>query len=411
MTSDFVSDNLRKSPAYLVVLITRVISACIMWVDFVLIFSLASYFWESTPTTVGATAALYGLPGLIFGPFLGRFADQTNPVKVLYISYSARCLTSVGLAYAPSWKIFLLFVFLKGVSNLAATPAEQILLKLSLKSSQVASGISILTMVDQTVKIGAPLVAAVMAQFFFAQSGFLFSSVLAIIGILVLYLFSVFSNVFKTIDRAASKTISFKYLLSALNQDIVLKVAFFAAVTQSLILGIYDPLLALLLKQIGFPAGSFGVIVSCTASGGILGALIFRRYLAKTNPLTVLVSSLCGFGGTIFVPGAMYLADSTPTISLLCLLWILNGAFYATSSLFFVTTMQKRCAVEIIGTVSASARSIIISVMVMGPIIGSWLAHYTSIGFVFFVSGIFAIISGVCFLSFTRFRKILTNAI
>lgn len=410
MTSDPTTAGLLKTPAYLVVLITRVVSSCIIWIDFVLIFSLASYFWHSTPTTVGATAALYGLPGLLIGPFIGRLADQTSPVKVLYFSYITRGLTSIGLAFAPSWELFLLFVFLKGISNLAATPAEQILLKLSLKKIQIASGVSALAVVDQVVKIGAPLIAAAMAQFFFAQSGFLFSAALAVIGMLILVTFSIFSNAFTTVDRPASKPISFKLLLVTIHKNFVLKLAFYVALTQSLILGIYDPLLALLLKQLGFTSGSFGVIVSCTALGGIIGAIVFRKNLSSFNPILVTAASLCGFGFTVFVPGAIYLTGFTPPMALLCFLWIFNGAFYAISALFFVTTMQKQCAVEIIGTVSASARSIMISVMVMGPIIGSWLANFTSIGFVFFASGLLAISSGIYLLISPRFKNALSKA-
>ncbi|WP_057446994.1 MFS transporter [Pseudomonas syringae group genomosp. 3] len=408
MTSG-TTTGLLKIPAYLVVLITRVVSSCAIWIDFVLIFSLASYFWHSTPTTVGATAALYGLPGLLIGPFIGRLADRTSPVKVLYISYVARGLTSIGLAFAPSWELFLLFVFFKGVSNLAATPAEQILLKLSLKDAQIASGVSFLAVVDQVVKIGAPLIAATMAQFFFAQSGFLFSAVLAIIGMLILLMFSLFSKAFATAECTVSKPIRFRLLLATIHKNFFLKLAFYVALTQSLILGIYDPLLALLLKQLGFTSGSFGVIVSCTASGGIIGAIIFRKYLSSFNPIILTAASLCGFGFTVFVPGAIYLAGFTPPMALLCFLWVFNGAFYAISALFFVTTMQKQCAVEIIGTVSASARSIMISVMVIGPIIGSWLASFTSIGFVFFASGFLAISSGICLLISPRFKSVLSK--
>ncbi len=249
-----------------------------------------------------------------------------------------------------------------------------------------------------------------MAQFFFAQSGFLFSAALAVIGMLILVTFSIFSNAFTTVDRPASKPISFKLLLVTIHKNFVLKLAFYVALTQSLILGIYDPLLALLLKQLGFTSGSFGVIVSCTALGGIIGAIVFRKNLSSFNPILVTAASLCGFGFTVFVPGAIYLTGFTPPMALLCFLWIFNGAFYAISALFFVTTMQKQCAVEIIGTVSASARSIMISVMVMGPIIGSWLANFKSIGFVFFASGLLAISSGIYLLISPRFKNALSKA-
>src|SRR5689334_21882809 len=91
---------------YLAVTTLRTCSSIILWVDFTLIFSLLSYHWHAEPTTVGLATALYGLPGLMLGPFFGRLADLKNPIFLLYGSYIARGITSLLLVFSPTMDTF-----------------------------------------------------------------------------------------------------------------------------------------------------------------------------------------------------------------------------------------------------------------------------------------------------------------
>jgi MFS family permease len=117
--------NLQSVPGYRALAAARVLSSAILWVDFTLVFSLLGYYWHADATTIGVASALYGLPGLVLGPFFGALADRVNPVAMLAVSYLARALTSLLLLFAPDIHFFVLLVFLKGLANLGAMPTGQ----------------------------------------------------------------------------------------------------------------------------------------------------------------------------------------------------------------------------------------------------------------------------------------------
>ena len=96
----------------------------------------------------------------------------------------------------------------------------------------------------------------------------------------------------------------------------------------------------------------------------------------KSNVAPAICSSLCKI-------------DFSPYLMLG--LWGANGAFYALAAMSFGVIMQTRCPVETIGTVSASARSAQLFVMVLGPLIGASVANATSLELVFVLSGIVAL--------------------
>ena len=74
--------NLQSVPGYRALAAARVLSSAILWVDFTLVFSLLGYYWHADATTIGVASALYGLPGLVLGPFFGALADRVNPVAM-----------------------------------------------------------------------------------------------------------------------------------------------------------------------------------------------------------------------------------------------------------------------------------------------------------------------------------------
>ncbi|KTB88287.1 hypothetical protein AO069_06495 [Pseudomonas syringae pv. syringae PD2774] len=395
MTVDRTNDISWRKPKFLIVILNRIISSSIIWIDFVLIFSLTAYYWLATPSIVGVAAALYGLPGLILGPFIGRAIDRSDPIKALYISYLARGITSFALVFAPTIELFLIAVLFKGIANLAAMPTEQVIIKKSFSSSQLASGIGLLTVIDQIIKICAPFFAGILAQVIFARFGFLFSAFLAMVGALTIFLLSTPSTNEDFSRSRAISSPSFRVLLVALSQEKILKFSFTAALIQSFLLGVYDPLLALFLKQLGYNAASFGVIVSCTAVGGIIGATIYKRAITSCSHSSLLSGAMCGFGFTVLMPGILFLNNMHISILLLYALWVLNGICYALTAMYFAVTLQQRCDLETIATVSASARSALIFVMIIGPLIGSSLVKYSSLGFVFLLSGILAVVTGI----------------
>lgn len=394
MTAIF--SRLFGTPGYSYLLSLRAISSIILWIDFTLMFSLLTYFWQANATVIGVTSALYGLPGLVLGPFFGRLADRTNPLTMLLCSYLARGITSFLLIFAPSIEVFVALIFLKGLANLGAMPAEQILVRSLLTREQIIANTSITTAIDQFIKILSPLIGALLAQYYAAGAGFGISTALSALGFAVLIgLRTTASKNNKTLSAPNQKNAGrFDAFFILLKKNVLFRYAFLCAIIQTAVLGFYDPLLALFLKHQGFPAGTFGTIVSCTAAGAILGAIIFRRIFSGSGGLNLIAVALTGFGATVFIPGVLTLCGLPVPFYVLCLLWVANGGFYGLASMSFGVILQTECPHEAIGVISSTARSVQLGVLVTGPLLGSALATASSIPAVFLLSGCAAILAG-----------------
>lgn len=385
--------HLNAVPGYRALIAARLLSSIILWVDFTLIFSLLTYYWRADAGMIGIASALYGLPGLLLGPFFGALADRMNPVTMLIVSYVARSLSSVLLIFAPDLHLFVLLVFVKGLANLGAMPAEQVIVRSMLSKEQFISNASIMTTVDQLTKICAPLVGAGMAGLYQPVFGFGLSAALGVAGIWCVNRLRQPMGSTPLNGMGSQSPRHLHALLSLLRTSRTFRLTFVAALAQTAVLSLYDPLLALFLKGKGMPASAFGMIVSSTAAGAILGAMVFKRVHTESGRRTAAVG-LIGFGLTVVLPGLLASINISTPIWLLLAFWFANGCFYGLTAMTFGVAMQQQCPQATIGTVSATARSVQLAVLVLGPLAGAALAKLLSIPLVFILSGAFASLVG-----------------
>jgi MFS family permease len=374
-----------KVGSYPFLLASRFISSAILWVDFTLIFSSLSYIWHASATTIGIGSALYGLPGLLLGPLIGRAADRRDPFSVLLASYCVRGTVSLALVFAPSVEIFLALILFKGIGNLAVMPAEQALVRRVLAAEQLAANAGWMTIADQFTKILTPLAVAGWTLYASAQSGFSVSAALSIVGMLCIVRMRSVTSKRKWVTDGPKKSIKLSALFLLYRGSIEFRLAFIALMVQSCVLGLYDPMLALFLKERGLPPDTFGIIVSSTAAGAILGAMFFKRL--RRQRLSLICAALAGFGLTVLLPGVIAMTDHQMPVALLIAFWLFNGCFYALVAMSFAVVMQTTCPFESIGTVSATARSIQLAALVAGPLLGSVAARATTLPTVFVLSG------------------------
>lgn len=383
--------------AFKFLLCLRVITSVAIWMDFALLFTLLSYKWRAAPFEVGLTAALYGFPGLVLGPWLGARADRAHPLKLLRRSYWARAIASIGLITAPSLLVFMAFVTCQGLANLVVMPSEQVLIKRTLNTAWMIRHTRYTTAVDQAAKITAPLISASLAHGFGARLGYLVSALLVIPATACLKAMGKLPR----LDRAQAleaphRPRSVATLRAVLRQHVGYRLAYSAMLLQTVVLGLYDPLLALFLRHIGMPIGAFGVIVAATACGGVLAAAVMRRLpeFQRTAHTEIL---LAAFGTTVLLPGFCAYLDVRLSWAPLVLLWLTNGYCYASTSLRFTVTQQSQCPLHCLGRVSATARSSQLAALVSGPLLGSALASAVGIPATLIAAGGLAIACALAF--------------
>jgi MFS family permease len=404
--------DMLRIPGYRHLLGARAISAMIVWIDFTLIFSSLTYFWHAAPATIGLASALYGLPALVLGPWFGHFADRRDALSVLFGSYAVRGATSLLLVFAPDVQLFVLFVFLKGLSNLGAMPAEQIVVRSMLSHNQLIPNASITTAIDQSTKIAAPLLGALTAALYSPGAGFVLSAVLSIGSLALLIRLRPLVPA-RARQRLDLRPVMHSVLFRLFRHDETFRAAFVVSLVQTAVLGLYDPLLALFLKGHGFPVSTFGTLVSCTAFGAIVGAALFRRLLSRVAAPRLGFGALIGFGLSVLIPGLATmpglpfalpaeLGGSTFAWITLLALWLVNGCCYGLSAMSFLVVMQSRCPQEVLGSICATTRSAQLGLLVLGPLAGSAAAGWIGLEAVLAASGLLALLCGGALLARSR---------
>ncbi|MET3553963.1 MFS transporter [Burkholderia sp. 567] len=365
----------------------RVANSIAIWVDFTLIFSLLSFSYHATPGTLGLAAALYGLPGLLAGPFIGALADRKSPALIMLSSAMARFITSLGLAFAPNEAMFIAWVLVKGVSNLGTVPAEQIVIRRLLSDDQIVSTVTLTSIVDQCTKILSPLLGAGLSLAFHSHGAF------ALTGMLAVFSMGCALGVARVIGwknpdvKTQRRFLDFPLVRQVLSEHPALASALGLMLAFSTILGLYDSIVVVLLRDHGLPPSSFGTIVSCTAVGAVSCAIVLKKVLARVSVRKSMPMFLAGFSATVVVAGGLALAVPTLNLGTLCLVWVVNGFCYGGGLMSYSITLQRNAPRDALGVISTSARSLQLTALVVGPIAGSWIAQHIGIESTFVGAG------------------------
>ena len=366
---------------------SRLFNSIAIWVDFTLIFSLLSFHFDATPKTLGIAAALYGLPGLLLGPFIGMLADRKSPAVIMLASTICRFATSLLLAIAPSEVFFIAAVLLKGISNLGAVPAEQVLIRRLLSDQQIVSTTTLTSVVDQCTKIASPLLAAALATVSQSQGGFLLTAVLALVSAGCAVRIAATIGWQSTDRGAMSRLPNFAVLWETLSQKPRFALALILVVALSLTLGLYDSTVVILLREHGLPPSAFGTLVSFTAAGAILCAFVLKRLLDRTSEFLVMLLSVSGFSMTVIAAGILALTSDQLSLPVLCAVWLVNGFCYAGGVMAYSISLQKESPRELLGSLSATGRSLQLGALVCGPIVGSSVAQHFGTPWTFIGAG------------------------
>ncbi|WP_370931622.1 MFS transporter [Bartonella sp. DGB1] len=172
--------------AYAHLLSLNILSFAIAITDFTLILSILTYTFEVSAMEIGYATALYGLPGVIFGVFIGRFSDSRDPFIILYASVFLKLIVAISLMFAPNVYFFIFMVFIKGIANTLGVAPGQFLLRAILNDKQLVANNSFMTVAFQLTKILAPLVTAAIILSM-GMNSFLISVLLCLLSLPQIY--------------------------------------------------------------------------------------------------------------------------------------------------------------------------------------------------------------------------------
>ncbi|WP_080956840.1 MULTISPECIES: MFS transporter [Pseudomonas] len=369
----------------------RLCSSATVWLDFILIFSTLTFIFDAEAHTLALAAALYGVPSLIFGPYIGSLPDRYSPRAIIAVSFCVRAITATCLLLASNLELFLLFISLKGLSNLGSTPAEIVLTARLLPPTSIIKNTSLVSITDQTIKIIAPLAAGLSITWSNSTYGFLISAGISLNGLIFVWLLSsqkIHAEKFGETKHKPNLNEVLKFFASNTTAQAFL----LCMLVQSAALGIYDSLLSLFMKELSLSSASFGQVVSATAIGGIIAGLAFPQIYRRHFLLCATVASSI-FGVCLCVVATVGLIPEIITPYSFPILFLIAGFAYGLTSQGFTSTLQLTCPSRILGTAFSTARSCAISLFIVLPAAGAWLAGITSTASVIMTAGLLTLIS------------------
>ncbi|MCF5141608.1 MFS transporter [Pseudomonas sp. WS 5532] len=352
----------------------QALSSLSLWLDIFLIFTIPVYLWHASPSSIALLAFCLGAPMLFLGPIVGTLIDRHDARKTLAFGALVRTLSTLALAVSPDLKIFLLFVILKGVSNLFYFPSITIMVRQLIVADERKSFFSYISVFDQSTKILAPLLAGILTIILSPKDLFFLSAAAVLLTFpLLRSICRVFQP--KIIDASTNPLPLYRDIARGIaifnTLPFQLRIGFLYSLLTSLALGIYDPHLASFLAYEGLPSVNFSVIVSATAAGAIGAALLVKfkfshidELLLRTHALVVFSAALILTATLVFfqVPGRAYIYP---------LAWFLNGFGYETLIISSNIILQQLCPPDTIGRVSMSFRSVQILCVIIGPSLGT----------------------------------------
>ena len=354
----------------------QALSSLSLWLDVFLIFTVPVYLWHASPSEIAILAFCLGAPMLFLGPIVGTLIDRHDVRKTLTFGALLRATSTVALAVSPNFQFFLLFVVLKGVSNLIYFPSIAITVRLLIVAEERKSFFSHVSLFDQSSKLFAPLVAGALTAMLSPKNVFFISAAAVFLTLPLL------RSIYLVIQ---SQTDDSRTTILALYRDIArgfsifnalpfqLRIGFLYSLLTSLALGIYDPHVASFLAFEGLPPVAFSVVISATAGGAIGAALLIKLKLGDIDEVRLRLYALATFSIALIMTATLVFFQIPGRSSLYPAVWFVNGFGYEMLIISSNIILQQLCPPGNIGRVSTSFRSIQILCIIAGPSLGTLL--------------------------------------
>ncbi|WP_339542227.1 MFS transporter [Pseudomonas sp. JAI120] len=354
----------------------QALSSLSLWLDIFLVFTVPVYRWQASPSSIAMLAFCLGAPMLFLGPVVGTLIDRQDVRKTLLVGAMLRIASTIGLAFSPNFNVFLGLLVLKSISNLIYFPSITVAVQQLISTDERKSFFSSVSLLDQSSKILAPLLAGLLTVILLPNNIFFLSAASVFFSLPILV--SLCAAIQPKLECAPSKVISlYRDILRGFSifklLPFQLRVGFLYSLLTSLALGVYDPHLASFLAHEGLPPVVFSMIISATAAGAVGAALLVKFKLKTVDEVVIRTYALIIFSIALLVTATLTRLQIPGRQFLYPVVWFINGFGYELLIISSSIILQQLCPSENIGRVSTSFRSVQILCVIIGPILGTAL--------------------------------------
>jgi MFS family permease len=241
------------------------------WIDFLVILAMAAYAYHADGFVMALVSALFLVPSMLLGPWLGRRIDRGDPGRVLVAGLALRAAATALLALQPSLPLFCFGVALRSAFSVAVDPAFNVAVGRVVARDAVPRYFGTLGLMRNGSKIGAPVLGTSLASAFGDAAALALAVALTLLALPLAWACTRGAGAGAAAPRthvpqrgAAAR--------SALLMRLLATVTVFAFVVFFI-----NNQLPVLLRDAGFDKALLGVLVSCSGAGGIVAAMYLAR--------------------------------------------------------------------------------------------------------------------------------------
>ncbi len=355
------------------------------WVDYAAVIALLVFTWGEGPYVLAIFAICLGLPYVLVGPLLAVVVDRSPLRLVLILSNLGRGLATFALVFVNDTALVLAIVFIRASINSAFTPARQAAIQATTQPPLLGVANGLHHAINQTSKIAGPAVGGLLLAIMSARGVFGINAALSLIA----------AGLAATIPigrtAAADSLEGFRKKalagLAEFRRSRLLRTALIFSAAAYFAFFLYDALIALLADDFDLDATAFGLGISASGAGGLIGALVAGS-VAKTQPLGAMAASALVGGLTAVLAGIAALSGWPVPLVLFLFGLAFAGGSTAFMTVPYRTIVQSETPPDRIARVFATGEAVTMTAMLLAPFLGSAVATGFGTGAAFAAGGV-----------------------
>jgi MFS family permease len=381
----------------------QVVSTLGDWLNLLALLSLLLYEWDLGAFAWGAVLTASALPAAVVGPFAGVWADRWSRRTIMIGCDLARAVVVLGLIWAPDLPTVVVLVGLSSVFSAFFFPAQRSAIRLTVPEPDLLAASSLSQLANYGARLVGPALGGALVVFAGPRAAFAADSFSFLLSAAVL---SRLPQLRSTATEIGNDREGFweelRSGVACIRRRRVLLVSVGGTVALGLIAGATDALGTPVLKVLGVDEAMLGPSFTALGLGYVAAAVAVGERAQPLPVVAVLGLAMLGLGCLFVLHGAAVALGLTGVFLALIVAVparLLFGMSYGSSQVASAYAVQQQTPAELMGRVSATARSLVTIVPLPAPLLAAWLAERWGLGQTYAAAGVALAVAAVCVLA------------
>ncbi len=304
---------------------------------------------------------------------------------------------------APNVEILLLIVLVRGVVDSAFTPARQSAIQLTTPEPLLMAANGLHQGINQASKIVAPACGGLLLALIPAQGVFAINGVLSLAAFLILLRLRLPPRAHVEHDAEEPFLVRVAGGITEFGRNRLLLAVLIFVSAANFTFFLYDTQIALLTSQLGYDATAFGLTITASGIGGIIGASLAGLMRPNRPLLLMALSALVSGPVTVATALAAAWGVAIP-FPLFCLVMAVMGGTTVFMLVPYRSVIQSETPPDRIARVTSAGEAAMTTAMMSAPLLGSLIVTGFGVPAPFIVGGGLIILLGLGALAFALAR-------